>query len=335
MKVAIVYSTPDPGESDVINVFGLQTKERYDPKMVALVASALEQGGHEVRAIRGNMSIIDELRAFMPRVARGEGQGMVFNMAYGVQGRSRYTHVPALLEMLGLPYVGSGPCAHAVALNKVLSKVVLLHHNLPTPEFWVVVDPGQPLDGIRYPAIAKPEMEAASFGVQLVEDEAELRQAVAAITREYEQAVLVEEFIPGREFAVSLLGNGPTLDTLPIVEIDLGGDPSAYQSYQLKMVVHPRKLCPAEVAPETEAELKRLSRCTFNALGISDFARVDFRMDPAGKLHVLELNSMASLNLTGSFVKSAEVAGLDFAALVNRMLDVAVARYPASAFPRS
>ena len=305
----------------------MQTRATSHPQMIGRVAAALERGGHDVRAIEGNVRVIDTLLDFMPRSAPGWRPGMVFNMAYGIQGHSRYTHVPALLEMLGVPYVGSGPAAHAVALDKVLTKVVLLHHNLPTPAFWVVADPAVLPEGVRYPVIVKPKMEAASFDVRVVGTEDELREAASEIQRDFAQAALVEEFIPGREFAVGLLGNGPGVETLPIVEIDLGGDPNAYQSYDIKMVQHPRKLCPAEVAPETGEELRRLSRSAFAALGIFDFARVDFRMDSAGRLHMLELNSMASLNVTGSFVKAAEVAGLDFTGLVNRMLEVARRRY--------
>jgi len=120
MKVAVIYNKRHPEESDVINIFGPQTKERYNPKTVERVASALEKGGHNVKVVEGNMHMVDELRRFMPRVMAGERPGMVFNMAYGIQGRSRYTHIPAMLEMLGVPYVGCGPAAHAVALDKVM-----------------------------------------------------------------------------------------------------------------------------------------------------------------------------------------------------------------------
>jgi D-alanine-D-alanine ligase len=327
MKVAVIYNTGVPRESDVVNLLGMRTRESYQPHMVERVAAALEKGGHDVRAIEGNVRVICELLDFMPRSASARPAGMVFNMAYGIQGQSRYTHVPALLEMLGVPYVGSAPAAHAVALDKVLTKIVFLYHGLPTPAFWVATDPVAVPAGVRYPAVVKPKMEAASFGVRVVANEAELRETVSKVKRDFAQAALVEEFIPGREFAVGVLGNGPDPETLPAVEIDLGGDPDAYQSYEIKMVQHPRKLCPAEVSDRTAAELRQMSRRAFDALGIFDFARVDFRMDASGRLYLLELNSMASLNLTGSFVKSAEVAGLDFDALVNQMLEVARRRY--------
>lgn len=327
MKVAVIYNKLQVQDSDVINIFGKRTRERYDPKIVENVASALERGGHNVRTIEGNMRVIDELQNFMPRVVSGERPGMVFNMAYGIQGQSRYTHVPALLEMLGIPYIGSNPAGHAVALDKVLSKMVFLQHNLPTPAFWLLTSTDEDLKKIHFPAIVKPKMEAVSFGLRAVHNEGELRDAVREITQEFQQQALVEEFIPGREFAVGLLGNGPTLETLPIVEIDLGGDPNGYQSLDDKMH-HPRdKICPARLTTQVAGNLCTLARRAFESLGLFDFSRVDFRMDVHNRLHILEINSMASLNLSGSFVHAARVSGLDFSDLVNRILEVAATRY--------
>ena len=98
---------------------GMQNREFYSEKNVKRVASCLENGGHNVRILDGNMYIIDRLKNFMPRIIEGEKIGMVFNMAYGIQGESRYTHIPSLLEMLGVPYIGSSPSGHTLALDKV------------------------------------------------------------------------------------------------------------------------------------------------------------------------------------------------------------------------
>ena len=120
MRVAVVHNRRNPDGPGVLNVFGPQNRETYNPRTVELVARALEHGGHTVRVIDGNMDVIEALKDFMPRVMAGERPGMVFNMAYGIQGVSRYTHLPAMLEMLGVPYVGSGPMAHGLALDKVI-----------------------------------------------------------------------------------------------------------------------------------------------------------------------------------------------------------------------
>jgi D-alanine-D-alanine ligase len=133
MKVAIIYNKDMTG---VINRFGIQNKEIYNQKTVKMVSDALEAGGHNVELIDGNMHVIEGLQAFMPRVLEGEKKGMVFNMAYGIQGESRYTHIPAMLEMLGIPYVGSNPSGHTLALDKVLTKIIMQKHGIPTPSFW-------------------------------------------------------------------------------------------------------------------------------------------------------------------------------------------------------
>ena len=142
MKVAITYNKD---VSKVINVFGMQNKELYNPQTVKQVANSLEEGGHNVAIIDGDMHIIEHLQDFMPRVIEGEKMGMVFNMAYGIQGESRYTHIPAMLEMLGIPYVGSSPSGHAMALDKVITKIILQKHNISTPDFWVFSDKNEDL----------------------------------------------------------------------------------------------------------------------------------------------------------------------------------------------
>ncbi|MFC2076612.1 M20/M25/M40 family metallo-hydrolase [candidate division KSB1 bacterium] len=327
MKVSLIYNKKQADLSDVINIFGPQTREHYNPKTVERVASALEKGGHNVRVIEGNINVADSLRSYMPRVIAGERPGMVFNMAYGIQGYSRYTHIPAVLEMLGVPYVGSGPQEHAVALDKVMSKIIFRQHELSTPDFKVFSSPDEGLNDLKFPLIVKPKMEAVSMGLAVVNTEDELREAVLQTIETYQQQALVEEFIPGREFAVGLLGNGQDLEVLPIVEIYLGGDPDAIQTVDDKMKHPPQKICPPDIPPSVSDEMKRLARETFYALSLRDFARVDIRMDRDDNIYLLEVNSMASLGLTGSYVHAAKAAGYTFDGLVNRMLEVAAVRY--------
>jgi D-alanine-D-alanine ligase len=133
VRVAVIHNRDRDG---VINVFGPQNRELYNPKTVERVAAALETGGHSVRVVDGNMHLVEQLHDFMPKVIEGQRPGMVFNMAYGIQGVSRYTHLPAILEMLGVPYVGSNPMAHGLALDKVIAKIVFQSAGLPTPKFW-------------------------------------------------------------------------------------------------------------------------------------------------------------------------------------------------------
>ncbi len=330
MKVAVIFNKRKKkaeGESEgVINVFGAQNQETYNPATVERVAASLEHGGHNVRIIDGNIHVIEQLQEFMPRVVQGDQPGMVFNMAYGIQGVSRYTHIPSLLEMLGIPYVGSSPAGHGIALDKVTTKVMIQAAGLPTAPYWVFHNADQIQDDLPFPVITKPKMEAVSLGIQVIHDMNSLRSAITRLVEQFKQPILVEQFIPGREFAVGLLGNQDP-ETFPIVEIDLEGDPLGIQSLEDKLRKPKQKICPAQVDDKLANELRRLTKETFKVLGIFDFCRVDFRMDQNGNLYILELNSMASLGLTGTYVHAAKVAGHTYESLINRMLDVAVERY--------
>ena len=325
MKVAVIYNKQKDVEG-VLNVFGMQNQETYNPKTVERVASSLEKGGHNVRIIDGNINVIERLQDFMPRVVQGEQPGMVFNMAYGLQGVSRYTHIPSLLEMLGVPYVGSSPAGHGIALDKVTTKVMIQAAGLPTAPYWVFYNADQIPEDLPFPVITKPKMEAVSLGIQVIHDLPSLKNAITDLVEQFKQPVLVEQFIPGREFAVGLLGNRDP-EILPILEIDLEGDSNAIQSLEDKLHKPKNKICPANIDDNLAQELRRLTKETFKVLGIYDFCRVDYRMDSEGRLYILELNSMASLGVTGSYVYAAKVAGYTYETMVNRMLDVAVERY--------
>jgi len=323
MKVAIIYNKDLTG---VINTFGMQNKEIYNPKTIKLVANALEQGGHNVEIIDGNMHVIENLQNFMPKVLEGEKLGMVFNMSYGIQGESRYTHIPSLLEMLGIPYVGSNPSGQTLALDKVITKVIMLRHGIPTPAFWVFSSIDEDMSGVQYPVIVKPKMESVSFGLKIVNNENDLRLAVKFIIDEFKQEALVEKFIKGREFAVGVLGNNP-VEIFPVLEVDLNNDPMAIQTVEDKRSRPRAKICPANIPPELAAEMQRLSVKAFNSLQLRDFARIDIRLDENNNIFLLEINSMASLGRTGSYVYAAQQYGYDYISLVNKMLDVAVVRY--------
>ncbi|MCG2714929.1 MAG: ATP-grasp domain-containing protein [Candidatus Marinimicrobia bacterium] len=323
MKVAIVYNR---NMSNVINKFGMQNKEIYNPATIKKVSKALEDGGHNVEAIDGDMHVIERIENFMPRILEGERMGIVFNMAYGIQGESRYTHIPSMLEMLGIPYVGSSPSGHALALDKVITKIILQKHNVPTPNFWVFSDPFDDLEAVQYPAIIKPKMEAVSYGLSIVHNSDQLKEAIDNIIKEFNQPALVEQFIRGREFAIGLLGNNP-IESFPVLEIDLENNPDAIQTLENKSSNPRQKICPADLPDEKSKEMTQLSVKAFKALQLRDFARVDIRMDENGNIFILEINSMASLGGTSSYPYAASKVGYDFKALVNKILDVAALRY--------
>jgi D-alanine-D-alanine ligase len=256
-------------------------------------------------------------------------------MAYGIQGECRYSHVPGMLELAGIPYTGASPLGHALALDKVVAKQLMQAAGVPTPRFRVMRRSTNALGDLRFPLIVKPRHESTSYGLVLVEDHDSLRRAVEAIAESYSQDALVEEYIEGREICVGLLGN-EEVETLPLVEQDFGDRPRRVVTWEDKMhrgAAEPIKVCPAPVDPALAARLRKIAVTTFGACACRDYARVDIRVDRAGNPFALEINSMAALGAGASFVFAATAAGLDYAALVRRILDLACQRYRRSTSP--
>jgi D-alanine-D-alanine ligase len=326
MKIAVVYNRES---KKVINLFGMPNLEVYGLKAVKRIVDSLKKRGHQATAFEGDKDIIDKLEDYMPQVLKGERPGMVFNLSYGVQGQARYTHIPSILEMVGIPYVGSGPLAHSLSLDKVVAKMMFRQQGIPTPDFAVLDAPGFPLPDLEYPMIVKPKNEAVSMGIEIVNTEVELRDATAVIFEKFKQPVLVEKFIEGREINVGLLGNDPPELFAPAELIFEGKGPNMY-TFDDKKQRSGRKVgiqCPAKISPELTAKAQEIALNAFKTLGCYDCARVDLRLDKDDNLYVLEINSLPSLGEHGSYVAAAEHMGLDFAALINRMIEVASARY--------
>jgi D-alanine-D-alanine ligase len=325
VKVAIVYNRES---QNVINLFGVPNREKIGLKTIKRIADALRAGRHQVKSFEGDKDLITNLESFMPRVLKGERPGMVFNLSYGIQGQARYTHIPSILEMVGIPYVGSGPMAHSIALDKVVTKMLLKQHGLPTPDFVVLDTPDFDGVDIPYPLIAKPKNEAVSFGLNIANNDDELREAVRGIVETYSGPALVEPYIEGREINVGLLGNNPP-EALPPAEIDFGSVGPPIYTYEDKTGKSEREIkviCPAPMDEELTRKARELAVKAFSVLGLYDIARVDMRLDTEGYFHILEINSLPSLGERGSFASAAQNAGLDFASLINRIVEIAGAR---------
>jgi D-alanine-D-alanine ligase len=326
MKVAIVYNR---NSRKVINLFGLPNKENIGLRTIQRIADGLRKGGHQVRTIEGDKDLVPNLEDFMPRVVKGELPGLAFNISYGIQGQARYTHVPSILEMVGIPYVGSGPLAHSLALDKVVAKVIFRQQGITTPDFAVLDAPGFQMPDLSFPLIVKPKNEAVSFGIRIVQNEKELREGADIIFQQFNQPVLVEQYIEGREINVGLLGNNPP-ETFPPVELIFGPVGPPIYTLEDKKRTSGREVgweCPAQLDADLLEAAQDLARRAFSALGCLDCARVDMRLDKDGKLYVLEINSLPSLGEHGSYTIAAGQVGLDFSGLVCRLIEVASARY--------
>ncbi len=332
MKVAVVRNREDSG---VINRFGQPCPEVYGERTVQMVADAFAERAHEVEVLEGDKTLLAELERFMPPDTDGLPTGIVFNMAYGIQGECRYTHIPAMLEMAGVPYTGSGPLGHALALDKVITKILIREAGVRTPNFLVAHSADVDLGGLKFPLVIKPRHESTSYGLHLVTNREEAAGAIATVVDEYQQEALVEEYIHGREFCIGMIGNDP-IEFLPLVESDFGDKQNRLVTWADKFMqsdCEPEKICPPAVSEVLAKALRDVSVASFRACHCRDFARVDLRVDENDNPYVLEINSMASLGRTGSYVLAAQTAGYDFAALVNRILDETHQRYFGSPAP--
>lgn len=329
MRIAVVRNRENIG---VISRFGRASPEVYGRQSVQRIIDALREIGHDVGVFEGDMSMLPGLKDFFALDQQtGAPDGLVFNLSYGVQGDCRYTHVPAMLEMAGIPYTGSSPLGHTLALDKVITKILMIDAGVPTPKYTVANTTRCDTSHMQFPMVVKPKHESSSFGLRLVKDERDLHDAVAAIVHEYKQDALVEEYIAGREVAVAILGSGNgTPETLPIVEVDFGGRHLAMMTHADKLhksEQEPVRVCPAPLNSALERELRDIALRTFHACHLRDYARVDIRIDSQGRPSVLEINSMASLGWGGAYVLAARAAGYSFPELCGAIVDSACKRY--------
>ncbi len=300
----------------------------YDsPKTIQAVREAIVAAGHEVIDL--------EATPDLPTVLASTQVDVVFNMAEGIKGRNRESQVPALLELLDIPYSGSDPAALSIALDKALAKKIVRSHGILIPNFIQLVTGKERLPkDLKYPVIVKPNAEGSSKGVHatsVVENEAELRETASKMIDKYNQPALVEEYIGGREFTVGLLGERrpKILPPMEVVFLDQAQKRPVY-SFEFKQdwSTKIRYDVPAQLEPAQLKALERAARECFIALGCRDVARVDFRMDEQGKIYFLECNPLPGLTPGWSdLVLIAKAAGIEYNALISEILSGAIRRY--------
>jgi D-alanine-D-alanine ligase len=300
----------------------------YDtPGTLQAIREAIASAGHEVIDL--------EATPDLPSVLASTPVDLVFNMAEGIKGRNRESQVPALLELLDIPYSGSDPATLSIALDKALAKKIVRQHGILTPNFFTMSTGKERLPrDLRFPLIVKPIAEGSSKGVHptsVVESEAELREAAREMIQKYDQPALVEDYIGGREFTVGMLGERrpKVLPPMEVVFLDQSETRPVY-SFEFKQdsSTKIRYDVPARLEPSQLRVLERAARECFIALGCRDVARVDFRMDEQGKVYFLECNPLPGLTPGWSdLVLIAKAAGIEYNGLINEILSGAIRRY--------
>lgn len=296
------------------------------PETIAAIKDAIASYGHEVVELQAT----PELPSLLP----AQNLDLVFNIAEGIEGRARESQVPALLELLGIPYTGSDPTALSLALDKGLAKRLVRQAGFHTPAGMVMNTGKERIAAeLQFPVIAKPMHEGSSKGIfqaNVAENEAELRELAREGLEKYRQPVLVESYLPGREFTVGLLGEKRPR-VLPPMEVVFADKTERYPVYSFAHKFHGRDIrfeVPAKIDHALHKELERAARGVFIALGCRDVARIDFRLDTEGRVNFVECNPLPGLTPGFSdLCVIAEAAGIDYRGLVGEILAPAIRRY--------
>jgi len=309
-----------------------------DP-VLGQLTDALEHSGHEVQRLAVDARVepvVDAVRSAEPE--------LVFNLAESFGGKSALeSNVAALLNLLDLRYTGSSPAGLLLAGDKSLTKQVLTFHGIRTPQFATVYRGAVDWAGdIAFPLIVKPPQEDASIGVtsqSVVHDVKQLLEQIDSLQSEFHQPVLVEEYVDGREYYVGILGNAAP-EALPIMELDFSGFPAdrpRIASWQAKWgtdgagagaeYAGTTSIFPRDLDAGLGSRMQEVAVSAFQALRLRDYARIDLRVDAADDIHVIEVNPNCYLERSGEFARAAAESGLDYDALIARIVELAVARY--------
>jgi len=295
------------------------------------VTMTLRQLGHDVRCI----GVLDSLTELRSAIAEWEPD-IVFNLLEEFDGIVTYDqHVVAFLELMRQPYTGCNPRGLLLSRDKTLAKQLLAFHRIATPQFAVfrrgtrVHVPRR----LRFPLFVKSTVEDASLGIaqaSVVADAAHLKERIEFVHEQIKSDALVEEYIEGRELYVGVMGN-ERLTRLPVWEMVFGSMPDSLAAIATRKVKWDKRYqtkygitthAAADLPPAVLTTLDRLSRRIYRALGLSGYARMDFRVNAQGQVYVLEANANPNLEAAEDFAESARAAGTSYGELLERLMDL-------------
>ena len=292
------------------------------------IKDALEKY-HNVSMIESNADAFEKFRK--------NNLDIVFNVSENANGISREAQIPAMLDMLNIPYTGSDPLTLASCLDKARTKEILKYHKIPTPNFTVIDDNDFDCDtNLNYPLILKPIGEGSSKGIfnsSLVNNYKELKEQAEQLIKKYHQPFILEEYLPGKEFTVAIIGNNSGTQVLPIIEMNfdsLPEDVNPIYSFEAKWVFDTKEnqldlySCPANISVELENEIKTNCLRAYNTLRCRDWSRIDVRLDKDGVPNIIEINPLPGVlpdpKENSCFPKAARAAGMNYEELINTVL---------------
>ena len=292
---------------------------------IAVIESTIRSLGYETERI-GNIS------SLASKLAKGARWDIVFNVAEGLSGRFRESQVPSLLEIYNIGYTFSDPFVCALTLDKSFSKRVVRDCGIPTAKFKVVEDTRDIQQvSLEYPLFAKPMVEGTGKGIDgrsRVESPAQLAEVCEYLLERFNQPVLVEEYLPGREFTVAVLGNGLQACVLGIMEIKIPGDSNCIYSYNAKEKCEKLvNYVPYRQGGSLHKQLEHLALKSYRVLQCRDAARVDFRCDAKGVPCFMEINPLPGLHPTHSDLPMiATQEAMSYPELIDTIIKSALSR---------
>lgn len=336
MNLALCYNIRHHAPS-IHNKKAIEEAEFDTPETIQGIVRALEKLGHRVFKIEADQKAYSKFKKLKPKI------DLVFNIAEGVKGADREAQIPAMLEMLGIPYTGSKPLTQALCLSKYRAKEVLAFHSILTPKFQLFQTGQEKINkNLKFPLIAKPNSEGSSKGIlqnSVAKNAKELRKKIKEIIGCFRQPALVEEFLAGREFTVAVIGNSPAR-VMPIVEINFSGLPANFlplDSYEVKWILDNPEgdaqtvICPAKISPKLTKKIKEICLKTKEALDILDWCRIDLRLDKKGVPNVLEINQIPGIipdpRENSRFPLAARASGLNYEQMLGQIIESARRRY--------
>jgi D-alanine-D-alanine ligase len=323
MRVGLTFDLRDAYLEAGFNEIETAEFDRADT--IDSIESALLGLGYQVDRI-------GHVKQLAARLVAGDRWDLVFNICEGMYGIGREAQVPALLDAYRIPYVFSDTLACALTLHKGMTKDVVRAAGVATPDYAIVYDvAGVKNVNLPYPLFAKPIAEGTGKGINAnskITTPAELQHVCKQLLKEYRQPVLVERFLPGREFTVGILGTGRKASALATMEIELlpEADSEVY-SYHNKE--NCEELVKYKLLPsgKLRREVESLAVRAWRALGCRDAGRIDVRLDDTGQVSFIEVNPLAGIHPEHSDLPiMATMVGVDFKTLIGRIMVSAVAR---------
>lgn len=331
MKILILYNVARELKK------GIETDlicEQEITIIVPLVRKILKDKGYSVQTMETDFNLWENLKV------RKEKIDLVFNLAEAFGGGNTHeTLVPEMLEALEIPFSGASGHNMHLTLDKEETKLILSHYGIPTPKHQVFHDTKEKLTkGFNFPLIVKPIREEASIGIyhdNVVSSRKQLYAKIQTVLDKYRQPALVEEFIEGREISVGIIGNDPEITVFPPLEFMFPETRSPLEqirSYEYKWGGKKEQMIRAALTKKTVRQFEHYTKVAYTATECRDYARMDYRLDNAGNVYLLEVNYNPGIGpnthgLNNTLTMMASFVGLSFEDFVERIILTAAKRY--------